>query len=44
MVKPAKRKEVATAIYDMACDLDTDDWDGDSELERDAEVNQNEEL
>lgn len=44
MIKPEDRQEVAQAIYDTACDLDTDDWDGDSNLERDADVNQEEDL
>lgn len=30
------RKEVAAYIYDAVCDLDADDWDGTSQLEIDA--------
>lgn len=32
------RKEIATFIYDAVCDLDADDWDGESQLEIDAEL------
>lgn len=35
-----KRKEVANYIYDMLCDLDADAWEGDSDLEKDAELPQ----
>lgn len=37
-----KRKDVAIAFYDAVCNLDADDWDGLSQLEIDAEVNQEE--
>lgn len=33
-----KREEVAKFIYDSVCDLDADDWDGQSQLEADAGV------
>lgn len=36
------RQEVAKYFYDAVCDLDTDDWDGESQLERDAEINYDE--
>jgi len=36
------RKEIATQFYDAVCDLDADDWDGTSQLEIDAEINQEE--
>lgn len=32
------RQEVARFIYDSVCDLDADDWDGESQLEIDAQV------
>lgn len=38
-----KRKEIATAFYDAVCDLDADDWSGDSQLEIDADINQEDE-
>lgn len=34
-------KRIANFIYDQVCELDADDWDGDSELERDGNINQN---
>lgn len=36
------RKDIATAFYDAVCDLDADDWSGDSQLEFDADINQDE--
>lgn len=33
-----KRQEVAEFIYDKVCELDADDWDGDSVLELDAQI------
>lgn len=46
MVRPLiskdKREEVAKFIYDAVCELDADDWDGSSQLEIDAQVNQEE--
>lgn len=38
-----KRREVALAIYDRFCDEDADDWDGTSQLEIDADINQTDE-
>lgn len=35
-----KRKDIAVAFYDAVCDLDADDWSGDSQLEIDANINQ----
>lgn len=32
------RQEVAMYIYDAVCDLDADDWSGDSQLEIDAKI------
>ena len=37
------RKEIAKTFYDAVCDLDADDWDGTSQLEIDAEINQEDE-
>lgn len=33
-----KRQQIARFIYDSVCDLDADDWSGDSQLEIDAKV------
>ena len=38
-IPEAKRQEVARFIYDAVCDLDADDWDGESQLEIDAGIN-----
>ena len=35
-----KRKQVATKIFDLFTDMDADDWNGDSTLEKDAGINQ----
>ena len=37
------RQEIAIKFYDAVCDLDADDWDGTSQLEVDAEINQEDE-
>lgn len=37
-IPQSKRKSVALEIYDMALDLDCDDFDGHSQLEKDAQV------
>ena len=34
------RKKIATKIYDLFCDNDADDWDGTSDIEKDADINQ----
>jgi hypothetical protein len=39
-IPEGNRREVANIIYDAAGDLDTDDWDGDTDLERDGGINQ----
>ena len=39
-IPEANRKEVANIIYDKAGDLDTDDWDGTTDLEIDGRINQ----
>lgn len=36
-----KRKWVANQIYESARDMDIDDWDGDTLLEKDGHINQN---
>ena len=33
-----KRKKIAKKIYNLFCDYDADCWDGDSQLERDAQI------
>jgi hypothetical protein len=35
-----KRKKVATKFYDLFTDMDADDFSGDSNLEKDAGINQ----
>lgn len=41
---PEKEKQaVAFEIYNLFCDYDADDWSGDSDLEKAAEVNQEDE-
>lgn len=40
-IPEGSRKEVANIIYDTAGSLDTDDWDGESQLEKDGNINQN---
>lgn len=37
------RKDVATQFYNTFGDYDADDWDGTSQLEIDAEINQEDE-
>jgi hypothetical protein len=37
-----KQQRVAEEIYEMVCDLDADDWDGTSEIEIAAGINQEE--
>ena len=39
-IPEANRKEVANIIFDKAGDLDTDDWDGSTDLEKDGGINQ----
>lgn len=39
-IPEGSRKEVANMLYDKVCDLDADDWDGTSELEKDGNINQ----
>lgn len=39
-IPEGSRREVANIIYDTAGDLDTDDWDGTSQLEIDGHINQ----
>lgn len=39
-IPEANRKEVANIIYDAAGELDTDDWDGTTQLEIDGRINQ----
>lgn len=34
------RKEAANFLYDLAAELDVDDWDGTSQLEIDGHINQ----
>lgn len=41
-IPEAERRNVAKYIYDSVCDLDADDWSGESQLEIDAGVNQEE--
>lgn len=35
-----KRQQIAEKIYDLFCDLDADDWDGSSTIEKDGDINQ----
>lgn len=39
-IPEANRKKVANIIYDAVCNHDADDWSGDTELEKDGNINQ----
>lgn len=40
LIPEGSRKEAASYLYDLSGELDVDDWDGSTLLEKDARINQ----